>query len=420
MTPDEFRYLRDMLKDRSGLIITEEKQYLLESRLMPLARKQGMQSLSELVVDLRAADGEPLRKDVTEAMTINESFFFRDKSPFENFEKIMAPALIEARKVAKKMRVWCAAASTGQESYSLAMQIREMETQLGSWNIEIFGTDLSAEVLEKAKAGLYSQFEVQRGLPIQMLVKNFKQSGSLWQIDSAIRSMVRFQQYNLLEDYRAFGIFDIVFCRNVLIYFEPERKRDILDRIAKQLAPDGYLVLGAAETVIGITDEFEPITSARGLYRRRGAECAATPAAAARGMAKPAVPSVATAPGITAPATAAAPGRAGTQKAAPASVATAQATVQSASVTAGGMTKTGIAPASTPGTSATAASTTSSLTPAQAVTTAPASTPASVAAVRPAAAQSAPLAAAGGVAKPAISPPSALGTSAPGVGTVSR
>lgn len=314
MTPDEFRYFRDMLKERSGLIITEEKQYLLESRLMPLARKQGMQSLSELVVDLRAADAEPLRKEVTEAMTINESFFFRDKTPFENFEKIMAPALIEARKAKRKLRVWCAAASTGQEPYSLAIQIREMETQLGGWNIEIFGTDLSAEVLEKAKAGLYSQFEVQRGLPIQLLVKNFKQSGSLWQIDAGIRSMVRLQQYNLLDDYRAFGTFDIVFCRNVLIYFEPERKRDILNRIAQQLAPDGYLVLGAAETVIGITDEFEPVTSARGLYMRRGAGSAAKPVAAATGITRPAVsPAIASAaPAAPAPAAAARPAAAQT------------------------------------------------------------------------------------------------------------
>ncbi len=267
MTPDEFGYLRDMLKERSGLIVTEEKQYLLESRLMPLARKSGMASLSEMVAALRAHDGEPLRKEATEAMTINESFFFRDKTPFENFANVMAPSLIPARSAVRRLRIWCCAASTGQEPYSLAMQIKEMEPQFAGWNVEIFGTDLSGEVLEKAGSGLYSQFEVQRGMPIQQLVKYFKQNGSLWQIDSSLRAMVRLEQFNLLDDYSRFGTFDIVFCRNVLIYFNPDTKRDILDRIAKQLAPDGYLVLGAAETVIGITDAFAPVPDSRGLYR---------------------------------------------------------------------------------------------------------------------------------------------------------
>ncbi|RME98646.1 MAG: protein-glutamate O-methyltransferase CheR, partial [Alphaproteobacteria bacterium] len=279
MSPEEFGFLRDMLKERSGLIVTEEKQYLLESRLMPLARKEGMQNLSALVAELKSAGAEPLRKAVTEAMTINESFFFRDKTPFENFEKIMLPELLQARAATRKLRIWCAAASTGQEPYSLAMQIRELEAQLGGWDIDILGTDLCAEVLEKAKAGLYSQFEVQRGLPIQLLVKYFKQTGSLWQIDAALRSMVRLQQFNLLDDYRGLGTFDIIFCRNVLIYFDPETKQDMLNRMAQQLQGDGYLVLGAAETVIGITDQFEAVSGARGLYRKSGsaASSAASP-----------------------------------------------------------------------------------------------------------------------------------------------
>lgn len=278
MTPADFEFLRDMLKDRSGLVVTEDKQYLLESRLMPLARKSGMPTLVELVAALRAPDSEQLRKDATEAMTINESFFFRDKTPFENFENVIAPALIESRAASRRLRIWCAAASTGQEPYSLAMQVREMSAQLGSWNVEIFGTDLSGEVLEKAKAGLYSQFEVQRGMPIQMLVKYFKQNGNLWQIDSAIRSMVRYEQFNLLDDFSRFGTVDVVFCRNVLIYFDPDTKRDILNRIAKRLAPDGYLILGAAETVIGITDQFKPVAGSRGLYEMASADARQTPA----------------------------------------------------------------------------------------------------------------------------------------------
>ncbi len=278
MTPAEFAYLRDMLKDRSGLIVTEEKQYLLESRLMPLARKTGMPSLSELVAALRAPDGEQLRKDATEAMTINESFFFRDKTPFENFSDVIVPALTESRAATRRLRVWCAAASTGQEPYSIAIQVREMDGKLSGWNVDIFGTDLSGDVLEKAKAGLYSQFEVQRGMPIQMLVKYFKQAGNLWQIDAGIRAMVRLEQFNLLNDFSRFGTMDVVFCRNVLIYFDIDTKRDILNRIAKQLAPDGYLILGAAETVIGITDAFRPVAKSRGLYEVvKGSSGAALP-----------------------------------------------------------------------------------------------------------------------------------------------
>lgn len=266
MTPGEFTFLRDFLKERSGLAVTEEKQYLLESRLMPLARKSGLPSMSALVMALRAPDSEQLRRAATEAMTINESFFFRDKIPFDNFEKIMAPAMAKARQSKRRLRIWSAAASTGQEPYSLAIKIKELEPLLAGWNVEIFGTDISGDVLEKARSGLYSQFEVQRGMPIQQLVKYFQQAGSMWQIDSGLRAMVRYEQFNLLNDFARFGTFDIVFCRNVLIYFDGETKRDVLTRIARQMAPDGYLVLGAAETVIGITDVFKTVPDARGLY----------------------------------------------------------------------------------------------------------------------------------------------------------
>ncbi len=289
MTPVDFNYLRDMLKQRSGLVLAEEKQYLLESRLMPVAREQNMESLSELVAALQKPDGESLRKTVTQAMTINESFFYRDKTPFENFRNIMIPAMLATPRAASRtLRIWCAAASTGQEPYSLAIEIKEMAAQLGNWNIEIVATDLSEEVLEKAKAGLYSQFEVQRGLPIQLMVKYFQQTGSLWQIDSSIRSMVSYKHFNLLDDYARLGTFDIIFCRNVLIYFDPPTKTDMLARMAQRLRPDGYLVLGAAETVIGISEEFKPVTDARGLYAMQVAAAAAaapvraTPSASAR------------------------------------------------------------------------------------------------------------------------------------------
>ena len=282
MTPTEFDYLRDMLKQRTGLVLGDEKRYLLESRLMPVAREEGMESLSQLVSALQKPVSESLRTKTTQAMTINESFFYRDKTPFENFRNIMVPAMLASPRAASRtLRIWCAASSTGQEPYSLAIEIKEMEAQLSGWNIEIVATDLSEEVLEKAKSGLYSQFEVQRGLPIQLMVKYFKQTGSMWQIDSSIRSMVNYKHFNLLDDYTSLGTFDIIFCRNVLIYFDPETKTDMLARMAKRLRPNGYLVLGAAETVIGISDDFKPVTDARGLYVQQVA--AAASAAAATG-----------------------------------------------------------------------------------------------------------------------------------------
>ena len=203
---------------------------------------------------------------VVEAMTTNETFFFRDKMPFEHFRATIMPALLEARRAARTIRIWCAAASTGQEPYSLAMCLKEIERDILGWRIEMLATDLSGEVLEKARAGIYSQFEVQRGLPIQLLVKHFTRSGELWQIAPELRAMVRYRQLNLLADFSSLGTFDIVFCRNVLIYFDAETKTDVLNRIARVTASDGYLVLGAAETVVGLTDRFKMVADRRGLY----------------------------------------------------------------------------------------------------------------------------------------------------------
>ncbi len=292
MTPQEFDYIRDLLKERSGLVLGDEKRYLIESRLTPVAREEGMESLSDLVTGLKGAGSEALRTKVTQAMTINESFFFRDKTPFENFKDIIVPAMLASpRSTSRTMRIWCAAASTGQEPYSLAIQIKELDDQLRGWNIEIVATDLSEEVLEKAKSGLYSQFEVQRGLPIQLMVKYFKQTGSLWQIDSSIRSMVKYQHFNLLDDYTPLGTFDVIFCRNVLIYFDPPTKSDMLGRMARRLRSDGFLALGAAETVIGISDDFMTVTGARGLYAlQESAGTAASPPARVSAAATAATP----------------------------------------------------------------------------------------------------------------------------------
>jgi chemotaxis protein methyltransferase CheR len=265
VTPSDYDYLRKILKDRSGLILAADKRYLVESRLIPLARRAGVGGISELVQKMKAG-AEPLVISVVEAMTTNETFFFRDKVPFEHFSQTIMPALLEARKSRRSLRIWCAACSTGQEPYSLAMILKDMGASLSGWRTEIIATDLSQEVLEKSKAGIFSQFEVQRGLPIQMLVKYFTQVNELWQISSEIRSMVQFRQLNLLQDFSHLGVFDVIFCRNVLIYFDLEAKIDVLDRLARMIEPDGFLALGAAETVVGVTNSFGPYPDRRGLY----------------------------------------------------------------------------------------------------------------------------------------------------------
>ena len=266
MTGEEFDYLCRLLRERSGLVLTRDKAYLLESRLLPVARKRGMKSLDELIPALRSHPESDVLRDVIEAMTTNESFFFRDVKPFDQFRNFVLPRLIRARATRKSLRIWSAACSSGQEPYSIAMILSDERMRLAGWQIEIVASDLSTEILEKAEAGLYSQFEVQRGLPIQLLVKYFKQQGDRWQLDAGIRSMVKFRCHNLLEDFASLGQFDVIFCRNVLIYFDQVTKAAVLERVARMLPPDGYLYLGGAETVIGITDRFQSLTEQRGIY----------------------------------------------------------------------------------------------------------------------------------------------------------
>ena len=275
MTPQDFDYLRKLLRERSGLVISADKQYLAESRLLPVARRHGMSTLAELVGKLKAPLSATLAVEVVEAMTTNETFFFRDKLPFEHFRDTVLPALIAARAREKRIRIWCTAASTGQEPYSLAMLLKGMNAALAGFRVEILATDLSAEVLAKAKAGIYSQFEVQRGLPIQSLVKFFAQVGESWQIAPEIRAMVQFRPLNLLNDFSPFGMFDLVFCRNVLIYFDQGTKIGVLNRLARQMPADGFLALGAAETVVGLTVAFKPMADKRGLYVPNPAKFAA-------------------------------------------------------------------------------------------------------------------------------------------------
>lgn len=266
MKPEDFDFFATTLMQRSGLVLTKDKAYLLESRLMPVARKWNLKGLDELAAALRAKRDETVLRDVTEAMTTNESSFFRDTKPFDQFRQVLLPKLLETRAARKQIRIWSAASSSGQEAYSVAMILAEMSAKLAGWKIDIIGTDLSSEMVERSRSGIYSQFEVQRGLPITLLVKYFTQNGDRWQLNQQIRDMAQFKELNLLADFGPIGSFDIVFLRNVLIYFDAPTKTRVLDSISKVMQTDGVLYLGGAETVLGLTDKFKPLENQRGLY----------------------------------------------------------------------------------------------------------------------------------------------------------
>lgn len=259
---NKFDFLCQDVRKRSGLVLGQEKAYLIDSRLGPLARKEGFASV-EALIDAMMRGDQRICVAASEALATHETFFFRDKTPFDLFENVIAPALKSSR-MGRQLKIWCAAASSGQEPYSLGMLLDEIP----GMSADILATDMSAPVLEKAKAGIYTQFEVQRGLPIQRLVKNFDQVGDSWRIKPQLRQKVRFEQANLLDDFARFGKMDVIFCRNVLIYFDIQTKAKVLDRLAAQLADDGFLLLGAAETVVGLTDSLRPISGHRGLYAK--------------------------------------------------------------------------------------------------------------------------------------------------------
>lgn len=262
----DFEFYCDFLKKKSGLTLGSDKTYLLESRLTPIAKKWNHETIESLTKNLRGAAPADMIRDVVEAMTTNETSFFRDGKPFEIFKSVVMPYFLKTRQNKRGLRMWCAAASSGQEPYSLLMTMREMGAQTAGWNTDFLATDINHEILKAARHGAYSQFEVQRGLPIQMLMKYFEQSGDRWQIKEEIRRMVRYEYFNLLDCMAHLGTFDVIFCRNVLIYFDEKTKRDIMNRLAERLSADGFLFLGGAETVIGYTDAFRPHEGSRGLY----------------------------------------------------------------------------------------------------------------------------------------------------------
>lgn len=279
MKPESFAFLSKWLYERTGLVLGPDKLYLVESRLSPVARKFNLAGLDAIIVEIKSGRGGDFATEVSDAMMTNESFFYRDVKPFDQFKELVLPKMMQARASVRRLRIWSAAASTGQEPYTLAMIIKEMDAKLAGWKIEIVGTDISREALDRAKAGLYTQFEVQRGLPIQMLMKYFKQQGDRWQIADAVKQMVQLREFNLLTDPASLGQFDVVFCRNVLIYFDQPTKGAVLARIAKQMPKDGILYLGGAETVLGISDKFAPVPGQRGIYGlSAGMNAAAAPA----------------------------------------------------------------------------------------------------------------------------------------------
>jgi chemotaxis protein methyltransferase CheR len=275
ITPAAFAALADLLKTKSGLVIGLDKTYLLETRLAPILKRTGLTDLNALADRVRRAPLDPLARDVVEAMTTNESFFFRDDKPFQHFRTQALPRLLAARPQNATLRIWSAASSSGQEAYSLAMILAESKAALGGRTVEILGTDIARDQLHRAEQGVYTQFEVQRGLPVQMLMRYFKKDDANWRISDTIRSMVKFREWNLLGDLRALGRFDIVFCRNVLIYFDQPTKSRVLEAIAGQMPADGALYLGGAETVLGITGRFAPMPGERGVYGVASAKAAA-------------------------------------------------------------------------------------------------------------------------------------------------
>jgi chemotaxis protein methyltransferase CheR len=252
----DFDYIRAFVRDQAAIVLEPGKEYLVESRLGPVARSAGLPSIAALVTEMRRQPPNGLHRTVVEAMTTNETSFFRDVSPFEAMRTLIVPELIASRAGERRLRIWCGAASTGQEPYSLAMLLVEHFPALAGWDVKIIATDISREVLDRARAGRYSQLEVNRGLPAPLLIKHFERAGTEWVIKERVRKLVQFDELNLVRPWTGLPPCDIVFLRNVLIYFDVATKRHILEGMRRVLRPDGSLFLGSAETTTNITTGF--------------------------------------------------------------------------------------------------------------------------------------------------------------------
>jgi chemotaxis protein methyltransferase CheR len=253
--PENYRFLQEHVYSQSGIVLEGDKHYLFESRLSPIVRQLGLASINDLCALLRATREIEVGRQVVEAMTTNETYFFRDPGHYDAIRSVLLPKLKEDRRDYKRLRFWSAAASTGQEAYSLAMLL--LQEALSEWNIQILGTDFSARVVERARSGKYQQIEVNRGLPAALLVKHFRRSGVDWQLSEPVRRMASFETIDLRQSMRALGPFDLVFCRNVMIYFDAETKKSILKELHGTLFRGGWLMLGGAETAFGVEELFD-------------------------------------------------------------------------------------------------------------------------------------------------------------------
>lgn len=257
-------FVRELVYRRSAIVLDDEKNYLIEARLQTLAAEKGFGSPGALVDAARV--GAPLQTSVVEAMTTNETSFFRDVLPFDCLRETVLPRLVAARAPVRSLVVWCGACSTGQEPYSIAMLIMENFPQLAGWNIKILATDLADHVLERAREGRFRQLDVNRGLPVPYLLKYFERDGAVWQVKPEVRRLIQFGRQNLIESLTLPQRPDVVFLRNVLIYFDQVTKRSILERIRKAMAADGALFLGAAETTLGVDDGWKRVPVGKAAY----------------------------------------------------------------------------------------------------------------------------------------------------------
>ena len=268
MTDQDFDFIRRLLEERSAVVLEPGKQYLVEARLAPLVRQLQLTSLAELIQKLRAQPWDGLYTQVVEALVTTETSFFRDHAPFEALRKTVLPELIRKRQAERSLSIWCAASSTGQEPYSVALLLRDSFPELAGWKVSLLASDLSREVLDRARAGRYNQIEVNRGLPARLLVKHFQQHGTTWQLSEDVRRAVEFREINLARPWPALPRMDLVLLRNVMIYFDVATRKAILGRLARVLKPDGYLLLGGVETTFNLDDSYrrvEPLKS--GFYQ---------------------------------------------------------------------------------------------------------------------------------------------------------
>jgi chemotaxis protein methyltransferase CheR len=272
VTPEDFQFIGKLLLERSAVVLEPGKEYLVETRLAPIARKLELESIADLVARLRMPGSNGLITQTVEALVTNETQFFRDVHPFESLRKTVIPDLIRRRSSERALAIWCCASSTGQEPYSLAMLLREHFPELQTWKVSLLATDLSRDVLARAREGKYNQIEVNRGLPAPLLVKYFQQQGTHWQLKEEIRRLVEFRELNLSQPWPFLPRMDLILNRNVMIYFDIPTKKSILSRLARILRPDGYLLLGGSETTFNLEDSFRRVEDLKaGFYQLAGA-----------------------------------------------------------------------------------------------------------------------------------------------------